>query len=220
MNELITIGRSEESDIVINDNSVSRKHLTIGFANNQLNKFLIRDYSKFGTILNDIQILQVETALIDDQIKLGKYELSKDQIKNIISKLKSKNNIYVVEFQEVLKKVKLYDKEKSELNNTTKLVIKKSLITVAVLSIPVLLGMEDNIIRTILMIGGVPLILTFFDKSPQKKQEELENLKIMFEEQLKCPKCGVTLMSNSYNYWKLKKICPNNKCNAIWSIEC
>jgi pSer/pThr/pTyr-binding forkhead associated (FHA) protein len=221
MNELITVGRSTDSDIIIDDNTVSRKHLTIGFSNNHLDKYLVHDYSKYGTMLNDLQILQTETDLIGDKIKLGKYQLNKEEILNIVTKLKVKNNIYVDDFKQILDKVKSYDKEKSDLNNATKFVIKKSLITLVLLSIiaTLPLGEEDPYhLKTILMIVGGPLIFTLLDKSPQKKQEELENLKIKYEDVLKCPKCGLTLMSNSYNYWKMKKICPNGKCNAIWSL--
>ena len=62
----LSIGRDEESDVRINDSSVSYKHAIIRFEH-QIQEFVLQDdYSKFGTLL-----------LIQNPIKLSpKYETS------------------------------------------------------------------------------------------------------------------------------------------------
>ena len=48
--KVVTLGRSERSDLIINDQSISQRHALI-FYSCLLNKFILQDhYSKFGTL--------------------------------------------------------------------------------------------------------------------------------------------------------------------------
>ena len=50
MDKVITLGRSEKSDLLINDQSISQKHANI-FYSNFIHKFVLQDNSsKFGTL--------------------------------------------------------------------------------------------------------------------------------------------------------------------------
>lgn len=47
---VVTMGRSERSDLIINDQSISQQHAMI-FYSSLLNKFILQDHdSKFGTL--------------------------------------------------------------------------------------------------------------------------------------------------------------------------
>jgi len=65
----ITIGRSVDSDVVVNDELVSSSHCKISIKNNII---AISDLnSKNGVFLNDIKIIN-QRLYIDDKVKIGK----------------------------------------------------------------------------------------------------------------------------------------------------
>ena len=48
--KVVILGRSEKSDLIINDQSISQRHAKI-FYSTTINKFILQDYeSKFGTL--------------------------------------------------------------------------------------------------------------------------------------------------------------------------
>ncbi len=71
--KIITIGRSPESNIFIDDNSVSRNHAKILVGNG---KIILEDLnSANGTYVNNSKIIKTEISL-NDSIKLGKIEFN------------------------------------------------------------------------------------------------------------------------------------------------
>ena len=71
LNRSVTIGRSDQSDIVVNfDNSISKKHCTISLSED---KIVLEDlHSANKTYINDIEITSPTTVTDGDTIRLGR----------------------------------------------------------------------------------------------------------------------------------------------------
>lgn len=67
---VITMGRSDRSDLIINDQSISQRHALI-FYSSLLNKFILQDNeSKFGTLKVIQQPLKIEPG-VHTYIQIG-----------------------------------------------------------------------------------------------------------------------------------------------------
>ena len=65
----LTIGRSSDNSIIINDNTVSRRHATLIIGTNE---FSIKDLgSSNGTFINGIRVAGVSTLNSNDILKVG-----------------------------------------------------------------------------------------------------------------------------------------------------
>ncbi|MDR3152405.1 MAG: FHA domain-containing protein [Bifidobacteriaceae bacterium] len=68
------IGRNEEADILLDDNTISRKHALITRVNN--NNWTLKDLSSLnGTYINGIRIENESKIVSGDKILIGKYHL-------------------------------------------------------------------------------------------------------------------------------------------------
>lgn len=73
-NAVLTIGRSDAADIVLDDMTVSRRHAVVGAAENGC--FIEDNSSTSGTWINGERISGCRTVSPSDNIKIGGYELS------------------------------------------------------------------------------------------------------------------------------------------------
>lgn len=73
-NAVLTIGRSDAADIVLDDMTVSRRHAVVGAAENGC--FIEDNSSTSGTWINGERISGRRTVSPSDNIKIGGYELS------------------------------------------------------------------------------------------------------------------------------------------------
>lgn len=73
-NAVLTIGRSDAADIVLDDMTVSRRHAVVGASENGC--FIEDNSSTSGTWINGERIIGRRTVLPSDNIKIGGYELS------------------------------------------------------------------------------------------------------------------------------------------------
>ena len=73
-NAVLTIGRSDAADIVLDDMTVSRRHAVVGAAENGC--FIEDNSSTSGTWINGERISGRRTVLPSDNIKIGGFELS------------------------------------------------------------------------------------------------------------------------------------------------
>ena len=73
-NAVLTIGRSDAADIVLDDMTVSRRHAVVGAAENGC--FIEDNSSTSGTWINGERISGRRTVSSSDNIKIGGYELS------------------------------------------------------------------------------------------------------------------------------------------------
>ena len=65
----LTIGRSPDNSIIINDNTVSRRHATLIIAQNE---FSVKDLgSANGTFVNGMRVAGVSTLQSNDVLKVG-----------------------------------------------------------------------------------------------------------------------------------------------------
>ncbi|MET0634471.1 MAG: FHA domain-containing protein [Chitinophagaceae bacterium] len=80
----ITIGRSPDCDIVLDHRTVSRRHATVRKEEN--NKYIITDENSVnGVFLNGSRIRRAEIS-INDQLFIGRFQLSLNQIGHNLSK--------------------------------------------------------------------------------------------------------------------------------------
>lgn len=218
-NQVITIGRDEASDLVLTDKSISRSHLTIALKDARSAEFVLKDNnSSYGTFVDGLKTLETTTNILTSEIKLASYVLTdSDKEKSMIA-LFHKNNIYANEFKVALAEVTKYDQDKAKITNPRSTLLRRGAFSLGVMGIIALIPALNTTLKSMLMIVVGPTVFAMLDKSQIKKQEELENLKLQHEENMKCPKCSLTLLTHSANYWKAKKKCPNTKCNAIWQL--
>lgn len=73
-NAVLTIGRSDAADIVLDDMTVSRRHAVVGAAENGC--FIEDNSSTSGTWINGERISGRRTVSLSDNIKIGGFELS------------------------------------------------------------------------------------------------------------------------------------------------
>ncbi|MCK4865192.1 MAG: FHA domain-containing protein [Gammaproteobacteria bacterium] len=90
-----TIGRSEVSNIVVDDETVSRNHAEISFVNNS-RYYVIDCDSTWGTFVlrnNEWQQFTHSYVELGDYIAFGKYRvLMKDLVSGLSAPVKQKNN--------------------------------------------------------------------------------------------------------------------------------
>ena len=90
-----TVGRSEVSNIVVDDETVSRNHAEISFVNNS-RYYVIDCDSTWGTFVlreNEWQQFTQSYVELEDYIAFGKYRaLMKDLVSGLTSPVQHKNN--------------------------------------------------------------------------------------------------------------------------------
>ena len=193
MNELqLTIGRDEQSDILFNDKTISKYHamLTIYYYDD----ISIEDTgSKNGTYINDRQIKKGKLHG-GDILRLGDY---KPEMK--------------VFFQQVFEKYRL---KKTDFSREF------ALIVISILGFFPGVIPNDNI-RFLLMtsVGLVSILGNVIGPSASKKQQQLDKLRLEYEDKLVCPKCKIKLIQNNYSYYEGRKKCINEKCDAIYQLQ-
>ncbi|OUO54411.1 hypothetical protein B5F76_02910 [Desulfovibrio sp. An276] len=117
-----SIGRSSYNDIIINEQSISRKHAIIEILPN--NEYFLRDLSsKNGTYVDDIKIKQKHINFTS-RIKFGSYKLSGEELINKIHN-KNKTNISL--------KKSIHDASKNK--KITKKTFNKNIYIIAALAI-------------------------------------------------------------------------------------
>ncbi|HMS68956.1 MAG TPA: FHA domain-containing protein [Saprospiraceae bacterium] len=215
MNEIaIKIGRSPDNSIVINDASVSRNHIKLVLNEDDVVR-LIDLNSTNGTFINGRRVL--ESIISEaDEVKLGEYILSSEEIRSSILKVKHENNDYKEEFLQVLEKISEYEVLKNKVLKNSQALVKKSIISLVIVGgVSFLPGISPTI-KIVAISVFTPIVFFFFDESPDKKQKDLDKLKSDFEDKLICPKCKMSLMNATSSYWITKKECTNAKCKAKW----
>lgn len=216
MNEILTLGRDKSNDVVLPGSDVSKFHASLRLDAEQ--NILIEDLdSTNGTFVNGRKI-KLNKITATDQVLIGKTEINQELLSKSIESLAHKNNIYTKEFTDVLQASKKYEKQKSKINKNLKGVLMRVLLSAAIILVFSLIPGLDITVRIILMSVVTPAILVFIDNSPEKKQHQLDELRLKYEESIKCPKCNTSLINFSTTYLNGKRVCQNPKCKAIWQL--
>lgn len=224
MNELqLTIGRDEQSDILFNDKTISKYHATLTIY--YYDDISIEDTgSKNGTYINDRQIKKGKLHG-GDILRLGDYKPEmKVFFQQVFEKYRLKKTDFSREFAEMMVKFDEYQTQKDKLINVPAgpivLRIVLSLIVISILGFFPGVIPNDNI-RFLLMtsVGLVSILGNVIGPSASKKQQQLDKLRLEYEDKLVCPKCKIKLIQNNYSYYEGRKKCINEKCDAIYQLQ-
>jgi hypothetical protein len=216
-----TIGRNENNDYKIDNNTVSGNHAELQIADD-FKTFTLKDLnSTNGTSVNGQNIISKK---IDEKqrIQLGTFSLESEELFSQLRAYILKNRTeFINEFHQ-LKEIEIkYNKEKENVNKYFKL---KSALLKGGITIGLMVLVYNNAyvksiegIRIYLMlgIGTIGGIISTASISDKKVKEKLEDLYIDFSETFHCPKCKFDMTSKSWRFWKSKKKCPKCKCNWV-----
>lgn len=217
----ISIGYSEENDVVIKDKTISRKHASIEVEGSE---FWLEDLnSTNGVFVNNRKIKKVKVDH-KDQIVFGAKALDVPSLFNKISKiLRHRKTDFTDEYKEMIILMEEFYGKKSKILDESKwpkiLRIGLSVCLILILFFFPDLIPDANMRYVLIMgIGMVPVLLNVFSENKQKKQEKMDLLKLEFEDRIKCPKCRTKLIQFTPVYIKAKGRCINEKCNAVFEL--
>ncbi|WP_428667053.1 FHA domain-containing protein [Runella sp.] len=218
----ITIGRAEENTIVLSPGNIGRRHAILTVCSP--NTYLLEDLdSKHGTYVNKDRIKR-KFVSAEDEIVFATHSYLLKQLLvmvGLMEKEKDKDD-----FTEEFEKMKeLYEQYLTFKSNEVHIqsAIKKmndKLRMAGVLTAPTLAGLTfllggPAIITIISGCGLISLIPTLGSKF-LKLDEKLEQPRLYFANNWKCPKCDdkIQFLNKSWDMLARQKRC--GKCNAVW----
>lgn len=213
---IISIGKANDNDFVVNDPHVSRHHARLI---KEEDYFILEDIgSTNGTFVNDVQIMK-KKVFPTDQIMLG------DNYRLILSDVQKAVNDYTSEFL-LLKDV--YDKYvqskvKIQASNQFKTRIFQSIPFAIPGVIGVFIGFlgkgsPELFLLSLCVVILAPTVGIYLGakqsaKTPQQLQDAVNQFKINYV----CPKCGTFLGEIPWESLRNRKQCPVSSCKAKWS---
>lgn len=216
---MITIGKANDNEYVVNDPSVSRHHARLTYEKE--GHWILEDLgSTNGTFVNEIQIARKQVTS-KDVIKLGD-----SYVLNLAEVLKA-NNDYSEEFA-ALKQV--YDnyiqaKIKIQSSNQFKTRLLQSLPFALPGIIGVLIGFSGKgspalfAISLFITICAPTVGIYWGAKQSAKIPKLLQDLTNQFKIDYVCPKCGTFLGEIPWESLRNRKHCPVSSCKAKWVSE-
>lgn len=216
---MITIGKANDNEYVVNDPSVSRHHAQLTYE--EEGHWILEDLgSTNGTFVNGIQIARKQVTS-KDVIKLGD-----SYVLNLAEVLKA-NNDYSEEFA-ALKQV--YDnyiqaKIKIQSSNQFKTRLLQSLPFALPGIIGVLIGFSGKgspalfAISLFITICAPTVGIYWGAKQSAKIPKLLQDLTNQFKIDYVCPKCGTFLGEIPWVSLRNRKHCPVSSCKAKWVSE-
>lgn len=214
----ISIGRSSESDVQIDDATVSNHHAVLQLLKSGYQ--LVDKNSTNGTFVNGRRI---KISLLDSEseIKFGSYKTSMiDLLSKSRQIINTQKTDFTLEYKSLLHLFKQYQSRKDVIQSQSKGPLVFRLLTSGIF-VAIILFFPDlisNAIRypLIILIGLIPLFYNLVFNQRKKKQELIALLDLEFEERLQCPKCGYRMIGFNYTYWQGRTSCLNKKCNAVF----
>ena len=216
---MITIGKANDNEYVVDDPSVSRHHAQLTYEKEGY--WILEDLgSTNGTFVNGIQIARKQVTS-KDVIKLGD-----SYVLNLAEVLKA-NNDYSEEFA-ALKQV--YDnyiqaKIKIQSSNQFKTRLLQSLPFALPGIIGVLIGFSGKgspalfAISLFITICAPTVGIYWGAKQSAKIPKLLQDLTNQFKIDYVCPKCGTFLGEIPWESLRNRKHCPVSSCKAKWVSE-
>lgn len=212
---IITIGKAQDNDYVVDDAHVSRHHARLVHGEDGF--WMLEDLgSSNGTYVNGAQIVK-KRVTPTDQIRLGD-----GCIVQFSDLLKSKND-YSEEFKRLKKTYDDYINEKVKIQSFNQ--FKTRLFQSLPFALPGIVGMiigsgqgSHSWMMTCLAlavlapVGGIYMGARQSAKIPRQLQELNNQFKIDYV----CPKCGTFLGEIPWESLKNKKQCPIPSCQAKW----
>ena len=218
-----TIGRHKDNNLVLDDPTVSGKHAEIRISQNFEDFTLVDLQSANGTKVNNRNIA-TKKILEKDTYQFGDSKISGENLFGPLKTfVKSSRTDFSKEFAELLKLEAQYKSKRRSLNKNYRLLamLPRLLITIGIVLIIYLIPNLGAELRYPLMITAtlVGSTISTLGISERKKEELLDKLKTKFQLEFVCPKCGSEFYGKEGFYWKEKKSCRNNKCNATWHVN-
>lgn len=216
----ISIGYSEDNDIVIKDSTVSRLHANLEIRTDK--SIWIEDLnSKNGIYVNNRRI---KKSAIDkkDQIILGGKLLESDSFFEKIEKIVDHRKIdFTDEYALIIDKMEEYHNRKSKITNPSKWpkIIRIGISLVLIIIIYFTPGEQSTKMILMMSAGMIPVLMSLFSHNRSKKQESLDLLRLEYEDDLKCPKCKSKLIQFTPVYMRSKGRCVNDKCSAEFKVN-
>jgi len=220
---ILKIGFAESNDIKLKHDSVSDTHAYLKKLD--ADRFELQDAGSTNGI--HVNNRRVKNKIIDskDQVIIGGLKINTPEILIKAEKLiLERRTDFSVEYSNIITQLKEYNRQKDKLSDGSKwgniFRIGGSLILILILVFkPDLI--PDATIRYILImaVGLIPLVVGMFSDKGEKKRTKLELLKLQYEDDIKCPKCRMSLLRHTPQYLQLRKKCPNEKCNVVFSLD-
>lgn len=214
----MTIGSHSNNDITLNDDSVSAHHAELDYHPSE--PWLLKDLeSKNGSYVNGRRIRSA-VITVTDELRLGRRDIDITSIKEQCHILyQERKTDYSAEYQEVMTVFKEFQDKKDKLIDKPKtaLYIRLGLMAVLALVWVFSQGSFGNL-YTLFIVGlAVLTVLSgLLGPSPIERNQKMDLLKLEYEDQLKCPKCGHKMINQGYTYWQGKSGCNHDKCNAVF----
>ena len=218
----LSLGSHNKNDIVIKEQGVEDVHAEIEIIDS--NTLLISNKSVSSNIYIDGAPILKARIRRKNTLLIGEYSPTMDGFFNNIFKIYKQSKVdFSEEFTNLLKDFALYQKKKDAINKTPLApLIAKAFVTVIIVAFIYIYSDIYNLdvgLKTVLISAGGALSVilgSIFSPSNKTINEKLDHLLLEYEQILVCPKCGVKMINHNYTYWKGKKKCINNKCDAIY----
>lgn len=220
---ILKIGFSESNDIQLNHESISAFHAYLKKIDHT--HYELQDAGSSNGI--HVNNRRIKNKIIDskDQILIGGLAINTAEILERANKIiLERRKDFSDEYSEIIKKLKKYNQKRDKLSDGNKwgnlVRVGGSIVLILILVFkPDLI--PDPTIRYILImaVGLIPVVISMFAEKGEKKRAKLELLKLEYEEDIKCPKCKISLLRHTPQYLKLRKKCPNEKCNATFFMN-
>jgi len=218
----LKIGYAESNDIKLNHESVSTIHAYLTMLDD--GKFELQDAGSSNGI--HVNNRRVKTKIIDekDQVVIGGKAINTSKILKKAKKIILDRRInFTKEYRGIIEKLETYNKQRDRLTDGNKMGnifrIGGSILLISILVFkPDLI--PDATVRYILImaVGLIPVVISMFAEKGGKKRAKLELLKLKYEEEIKCPKCKISLLKHTPQYLQKRGKCPNEKCNASYGL--
>jgi len=214
----ITLGRSPENDIIINQPVVGRNHLKIIYLSE--NDLLVEaiDPNSF-TYINGVRI-KIKHLTPQDTILLGNYTLDTEKLfSDIIRIVRNSRTDYSNEFKHLYTVYSIYERKVSALKRKSLMfpMIIRSAFTFGTIIFAYFMIKDQQLRNLVMTIAGlIGGFLTLIIREDSKVRDEIDILTLKLETEYKCPKCEKSLISKRWQHWAAKKKCDN--CDAIWVL--
>ena len=216
---MITIGKANDNEYVVNDPSVSRHHAQLTYE--EEGHWILEDLgSTNGTFVNGIQIARKQVTS-KDVIKLGD-----SYVFNLAEVLKA-NNDYSEEFAALKQVYDNYIQAKIKIQSSNQ--FKTRLLQSFPFALPgiigVLIGFSGKgspalfAISLFITICAPTVGIYWGAKQSAKIPKLLQDLTNQFKIDYVCPKCGTFLGEIPWESLRNRKHCPVSSCKAKWVSE-
>ncbi|TVR81116.1 MAG: FHA domain-containing protein [Chitinophagaceae bacterium] len=218
----ITIGRSKENDIVIPDDTVSRKH-AIAEVHYYDDILLIDQESRNGTFQNDNRIKRVKISA-RDKIRFGDNTVNNTSFFDDLFRIyKDRKSNFHREYNFMLEHFNVFQQKLDKLQEAPKrpLFIKLGLILIFIVLFVLFYDQIDHKYLYPMIIGmsALTIISGLVSVSRGKRNREIAKLKVSYERVLRCPKCKTSFLNMHLIMVEDLCHCPNNQCNAKFNPE-